>query len=289
MATKIATPCRGSHTSPIANGSDATWSQEKRAKGAVTAPKTKAESKKSTSEDSLLAYICAQICEHQLGTFTCVVGPMHKKTANLCAPGVSVNLLLLLALTHSFVPRARRRTSTFFRLSYYNAETDLYGIGIDDFPFLVLWLVIFTGLRVAVMEYILGPIAGCSGIKTIKGLARFKEQAWLVCYCICSWSLGMVCTVCKRRGNMLTKDSTLSTTLSTGSTSMDCGKDGHSVRSTASPSSTTLLSLLFGYNKSSWSTLKRNERTITRCSRTTSSPALFSFFPTDSTTRVLES
>lgn len=55
-----------------------------------------------------------------------------------------------------------------------------------------LWIVIFTGLRVAVMEYILDPLARMNGIKTKRGLVRFKEQAWLAMYCTYSWSLGMV-------------------------------------------------------------------------------------------------
>ncbi|CAI6308651.1 unnamed protein product [Periconia digitata] len=162
MATKITTPCRGSHAAPLA------LDPKNRSK---TAANPRQESKKPASEESLLAYICARICEHQFG--------------------IAVNLLLLLALTHSFFPRARRRTSTFFRLSYYNSETDQYGCGTDDLPFVALWLVMFTGLRVAVMEYFLGPAAGWSGIKTRKGVERFKEQGWLICYCVCSWSLGM--------------------------------------------------------------------------------------------------
>lgn len=97
-------------------------------------------------------------------------------------------------MTHIFFPRARRRTSSFFRLSYYNPETGLYGCGTDDLPFVLLWIVIFTGLRVLVMEYLLDPFARFNGVKTKKGLVRFKEQAWLVMYCTCSWSLGMVRT-----------------------------------------------------------------------------------------------
>jgi len=107
-----------------------------------------------------------------------------------------VNLLLLIFLTHIFFPRARRRTSRFFHLSYYDSDNGLYGCGIDDLYFLAFWIVLFTGLRVLVMEYILDPIARFNGIKTRKGLVRFKEQAWLAMYCTGSWSLGMV----RRRG-----------------------------------------------------------------------------------------
>ena len=69
----------------------------------------------------------------------------------------------------------------------------MYGCGTDDLSFVLLWTVIFTGLRVAVMEYLLDPLARLGGIRSKKGLDRFKEQAWLVVYYIGSWSLGMVC------------------------------------------------------------------------------------------------
>lgn len=78
-------------------------------------------------------------------------------------------------------------------MSYYNPDTDMYGCGTDDLPFVLLWTVIFTGVRVAVMEYMLDPLARLGGIRTKKGLDRFKEQAWLIVYYTASWSLGMVC------------------------------------------------------------------------------------------------
>jgi acyl-CoA-dependent ceramide synthase len=79
----------------------------------------------------------------------------------------------------------------------------MYGCGTEDLAYVALGIVIFTGLRVFVMEYILDPIARFNGIKTKKGLVRFKEQAWLVCYCTCSWSLGMVC-LRMRQGSIVT-------------------------------------------------------------------------------------
>jgi acyl-CoA-dependent ceramide synthase len=98
---------------------------------------------------------------------------------------------MLLSLTHMFFPRARSRTAKFFHMSYYNPETNMYGCGTDDLPFVILWTVVFTGLRVAVMEYFLDPLARLGGIRTKKGLDRFKEQAWLIVYYTVSWSLGM--------------------------------------------------------------------------------------------------
>jgi acyl-CoA-dependent ceramide synthase len=101
--------------------------------------------------------------------------------------------MLLLFLTHIFFPRARRRTSKFLHLSYYNPETDAYGCGIDDLPIVIVWIVILTGARVAIMEYFIDPLARLGGIKSRKGLIRFKEQGYLIVYYTFSWTLGMVC------------------------------------------------------------------------------------------------
>lgn len=129
--------------------------------------------KKKTSDEGLTASLCTLICEHQIG--------------------ISLNLLSLLALTHAVFPRARSRTNKFLHMSYFNPDTGMYGCGTDDLYFVAFWTVIFTGLRVAVMEYCLDPLARLGGIKSKKGLDRFKEQAWLIVYCTTSWSLGMVC------------------------------------------------------------------------------------------------
>ncbi|CAN9122936.1 unnamed protein product [Alternaria alternata] len=138
---------------------------------APPAPKRRKMQAKKVDDEGLMASLCTLICDHQIG--------------------ISVNLLTLLCLTHTFFPRARSRTSKFFHMSYYNPETDMYGCGTDDLPFVLLWTVIFTGVRVAVMEYMLDPLARLGGIRTKKGLDRFKEQAWLIVYYTASWSLGM--------------------------------------------------------------------------------------------------
>ncbi|KAH7112827.1 TLC domain-containing protein [Dendryphion nanum] len=122
-------------------------------------------------DESLLSYLCSLICDHQIG--------------------ISINLFLLLLLTHTFFPRARWRTSKFLHMSYYNPKTELYGCGTDDLQFVLLWVVILTGMRAAIMDYVLDPIARLAGVKSKKGLARFKEQGWLIIYYSGSWSLGM--------------------------------------------------------------------------------------------------
>ena len=111
--------------------------------------------------------------------------------------GLAVNLLMLLALTHLCFPRARRHTRKFFQLSYYNPSSGKYALGWDDLPLVFYWLIVFTGLRVAVMDYVLVPLAQMAGIEKKKDKVRFAEQGWSFVYYIAFWSLGMVCSPCK--------------------------------------------------------------------------------------------
>lgn len=106
--------------------------------------------------------------------------------------GLAVNLLILLALTHLCFPRARRHTRKFFQLSYYNPVSGKYTLGWDDLPLVLYWIVVFTGLRAAVMDYVLEPLAFMAGIEKKKEKVRFAEQAWIFLYDTAFWSLGMV-------------------------------------------------------------------------------------------------
>jgi acyl-CoA-dependent ceramide synthase len=54
------------------------------------------------------------------------------------------------------------------------------------------WIVVFTGLRAAVMDYILTPLARRGGVATEKDRTRFSEQAWLLTFYCVMWPLGMV-------------------------------------------------------------------------------------------------
>jgi acyl-CoA-dependent ceramide synthase len=112
--------------------------------------------------------------------------------ANYPLSGLSINLLLLLALTHACFPRARQQTRKFFKLSYYNPAEQKYTQGWDDTYFVLLWVVVFTGLRVVVMDHILTPFARWAGIESKKMRIRFAEQGWQFLYYIVFWSLGMV-------------------------------------------------------------------------------------------------
>lgn len=106
--------------------------------------------------------------------------------------GLSLNLLTLLFLTHLCFPRARTHTRKFFDLSYYNPETEKYRLGSNDAWLVSCYVVFFTGLRAAVMDYILAPLAQMGGIKKAKDQTRFSEQAWLLIYYSVFWPIGMV-------------------------------------------------------------------------------------------------
>lgn len=99
---------------------------------------------------------------------------------------------MLLALTHMSFPRARRHTRKFFELSYFNPETGEYRAGWNDAWMVSFYIVVFTGLRASVMDYILMPLATKGGVKSKRDLTRFAEQAWLLIYYTVFWTLGMV-------------------------------------------------------------------------------------------------
>lgn len=94
-------------------------------------------------------------------------------------------------MTHSCFPRARQRTRKFFQLSYFNPATEKYTLGQDDISIVVFWIVALTGLRAAVMDYVLIPLAELASIAKKERL-RFAEQAWVFIYGAVFFSLGMV-------------------------------------------------------------------------------------------------
>ncbi|KAI9780545.1 MAG: sphingosine N-acyltransferase lag1 [Geoglossum umbratile] len=122
-------------------------------------------------EESALTGLCAWIVDHQIG--------------------LSTNFLILLFLSHLCFPAARRHTRKFFELSYYDPKIGKYGKGWNDIFMVVYWVIIFTGLRAAVMEWLLIPFARWGGVTKLKRRMRFAEQAWLFLYYTAFWTLGM--------------------------------------------------------------------------------------------------
>jgi very-long-chain ceramide synthase len=103
-----------------------------------------------------------------------------------------LNLIGLLLLLHSAIPGARYYTQKFTDLSYHNAITGKYSLGRDDSFFVCFWIVLLSGLRAGVIDYLLIPLAGWAGIEKKKAKMRFAEQAWLICHHGSSWLCGMV-------------------------------------------------------------------------------------------------
>ncbi|KAK0707204.1 TLC domain-containing protein [Apiosordaria backusii] len=104
--------------------------------------------------------------------------------------GLSFNLIALLFLAHG-MPRAREHTSKFFTLSYYNPNTGKYFLGSDDSYLILFFIVLLTGLRAGIMEYVLAPFARARGVNKKKDIVRFSEQGWLLVYYSFFWPLGV--------------------------------------------------------------------------------------------------
>ncbi|KAI9675525.1 MAG: sphingosine N-acyltransferase lag1 [Trizodia sp. TS-e1964] len=129
------------------------------------------QKRSAKKDDSVLATFCAWVVDHQIGLAT--------------------NLIVLHALTHICFPKARRHTRKFYELSYYNAESGGYTQGWNDIFMVVYWVVLFTGFRAAIMDFVLIPFAAWGGVQKKMERIRFAEQAWLLLYYCTFWSLGM--------------------------------------------------------------------------------------------------
>lgn len=184
-------------------------------------------------------------------------------------PGLSVNLLLLLCLTHLCIPRARRHTRKFFELSYYNSDSGEYFAGWDDAWMVFYWIVVFTGLRTAVMDYVLLPIVKEGVVRTKKDQTRFAEQAWLLVYYSVFWPLGMVRRSFPKKSHGSNGSSTFSSTLTTGSISRISGPVGPIERSLGYGNGTSSSNTPSGFNRLWSSTSKKGGKTIGKCSRIT--------------------
>jgi very-long-chain ceramide synthase len=102
-----------------------------------------------------------------------------------------LTLLSILFSIHTSFPHARHHTRKFFRISYFNPDTGNFALGWDDIWFVFYWIIVFTGARCMVMDYVLSPLAQWGGIKKKKAKIRFAEQAWIMLYCCLFWGIGM--------------------------------------------------------------------------------------------------
>jgi acyl-CoA-dependent ceramide synthase len=60
-----------------------------------------------------------------------------------------------------------------------------------DYYYVITWIIGFTFLRAAVMQWVLRPLARSQGVYAPAKLQRFMEQGWLVLFYSISWSVGM--------------------------------------------------------------------------------------------------
>ncbi|KAK9761629.1 Sphingosine N-acyltransferase lag1, variant 2, partial [Basidiobolus ranarum] len=79
----------------------------------------------------------------------------------------------------------------FLRLQYRNPGESSYGKGWDDVYIIAFWVILFTFLRAAVMQYIFLPLTRILKIRSASKRTRFLEQAWQFVYFSISWTLGM--------------------------------------------------------------------------------------------------
>ncbi|QIW99903.1 hypothetical protein AMS68_005421 [Peltaster fructicola] len=104
--------------------------------------------------------------------------------------GISLNLLFLLGMTYAFFPSLRERLTPFFTLQYA-LRSGLHYQGPQDTWIVLGYIVLFTGMRAACMDYMLIPFARVCGIRKKKAQIRFAEQAYLLLYYTVIWTWGM--------------------------------------------------------------------------------------------------
>jgi acyl-CoA-dependent ceramide synthase len=96
------------------------------------------------------------------------IGGMLRKAMVNHQLGISLNLILLVTLTYLLFPSLRQRVGSFFTLQYPTGKMGEFSIGPRDVYLVAGYVVLFTGLRAAFMDYLLLPLAGLMGIRSKK-------------------------------------------------------------------------------------------------------------------------
>ncbi|KAJ2608681.1 Sphingosine N-acyltransferase lag1 [Coemansia sp. RSA 1365] len=101
--------------------------------------------------------------------------------------------LALLALIHGYDRLVAGGTSSFVHLQHKipGDSEGRYCCGLTDIYFILHWTVIFTYIRVVVMNRLLEPFARWYGVKSARKQTRFGEQGWLAIYYTISNSVGL--------------------------------------------------------------------------------------------------
>jgi acyl-CoA-dependent ceramide synthase len=103
--------------------------------------------------------------------------------------GLCVNAMLVILLSYLLFPDLTDRTSGFFMLSYPLDSS--YGIGPQDLKLVLGFMTFFTAARVAVMDYMLKPLAVNIRVSKPSTQTRFAEQSYMIIYYTVFWSWGL--------------------------------------------------------------------------------------------------
>jgi hypothetical protein len=92
--------------------------------------------------------------------------------------GLSLNVILLVAMSWCLFPSLREKLEAGFLLSYKTQRKSrdgegLYGQGPRDIWFVVSLVVVFTGVRAFMLDHVLMPLGGLLGIQRKKGRVRY--------------------------------------------------------------------------------------------------------------------
>lgn len=133
-------------------------------------PRRKNKAKSHGDAQSLAGMLRRGIVDHQLG--------------------LSLNVILLVAMSWCLFPSIREKLEASFTLSYKASRSGLegsgwYGQGPRDLWLVASLVVVFTGVRAFMLDYVLMPLAGLMGIKKKKGRVRYVKQCLLSITTIC--------------------------------------------------------------------------------------------------------
>jgi acyl-CoA-dependent ceramide synthase len=103
--------------------------------------------------------------------------------------GLCVNAMLVVLISYFLFPDLRDKTGGFFMLDY--PVDGLYGIGPQDLKLVLGFMVFFTAIRAASLDYLLKPLAARLGITKTKTQMRFAEQSYMIFYYTVYWFWGL--------------------------------------------------------------------------------------------------
>jgi hypothetical protein len=111
------------------------------------------QKRQTPEKESIGGMLCKAMVDHQLG--------------------ISLNLLLLGALTYLLFPTLRERVGAFFTLQYQTGVPGEFLIGPRDIYIVGGYVVLFTAMRAACLDYVLLPLTGMLGMKQKKTKLRY--------------------------------------------------------------------------------------------------------------------